>query len=295
MSKAPAGEKKPVLVKVKDGLTWGEEVEVPLDLVVLAVGMMPADVSTVRDGLKLSAGTDRFLLEVHPKLRPVELAVSGVLLAGTSQGPKDVTETTASASAAAAKAVVLLSKGHVDLDPFVAHVNADLCEGHATCVAECPVPRRHRHAGVPGRAQPRRGQSGAVRRLRRLRRRLPEPGDRLGRLDAGAVRVDGRRHRPRRGGAGAMTDKAELKATLAKLREQRAATLDAAVAHNKRHQIRAPRDQGRHEGLARRRCRPSPQPPSCQRARSCCTWPACASTASWSRSGSTATTRPISS
>jgi hypothetical protein len=32
-----------------------------------------------------------------------------------------------------------------------------------------------------------------------------------------------------------MTDKAELKATLARLREQREATLDAAVARNKQH------------------------------------------------------------
>ena len=31
--------------------------------------------------------------EVHPKLRPVELAVNGVLVAGTAQGPKDITET----------------------------------------------------------------------------------------------------------------------------------------------------------------------------------------------------------
>jgi heterodisulfide reductase subunit A2 len=140
VSKAKAGDKKPVLVKVKDGLTWGAEVEVPLDLVVLSVGMMPADVDAVRQGLKLSVGTDRFLLEVHPKLRPVELAVTGVLLAGASQGPKDVTEATASASAAAAKAVALLSQGHVDLDPFVAHVNAELCEGHGVCVVECPYP-----------------------------------------------------------------------------------------------------------------------------------------------------------
>jgi len=140
VTRAPAGEKMPILVRCKDGLTWGEEVEVPVDLVVLSVGMVPGDVSSVRESLKLSAGTDRFLLEVHPKLRPVELAVSGVLLAGTSQGPKDVTETTASASAVAAKAVALLSKGHVDLDPFVAHVDAGKCDGHEVCVAECPYP-----------------------------------------------------------------------------------------------------------------------------------------------------------
>ncbi len=75
---------------------------------------------------------------MHPKLRPVELSVGGVLVAGASQGPKDVTEATASASAAAAKATALLSSGHVDLDPFVAHVEPTRCEAHGLCVEECP-------------------------------------------------------------------------------------------------------------------------------------------------------------
>ena len=136
--KAPEGDTAPVVVRCADGLTWGEEVEAGVDLVVLAVGMMPADVSSLVDSLKLPVGNDRFLLEVHPKLRPVELAVGGVLVAGTSQGPKDVTETTASASAAAAKATALLSTGHVDLDPFVAHVEPTRCEAHGLCVEECP-------------------------------------------------------------------------------------------------------------------------------------------------------------
>ena len=136
--KAPEGDTAPVVVRCKDGLTWGEEVEAAVDLVVLAVGMMPADVTSLVGSLKLPVGNDRFLLEVHPKLRPVELSVGGVLVAGTSQGPKDVTETTASASAAAAKATALLSSGHVDLDPFVAHVEPTRCEGNGLCVEECP-------------------------------------------------------------------------------------------------------------------------------------------------------------
>ena len=38
---APAGDIRPVLVRVKDYLTYGEELEIPVDLVVLAVGMQP--------------------------------------------------------------------------------------------------------------------------------------------------------------------------------------------------------------------------------------------------------------
>jgi heterodisulfide reductase subunit A2 len=138
VAKAKPGDGSAALVRARDGLTWGEEVEAAVDLVVLAVGMQPADVSALVESLKLPVGADRFLQEVHPKLRPVELAVNGVLVAGTSQGPKDITESVASASAAAAKATALLSTGHVELDPFVAHVDATLCEGNSACVAECP-------------------------------------------------------------------------------------------------------------------------------------------------------------
>ncbi len=134
---APEGDDSPLLVRVKDVLTWGEELDVPADLVVLATGIMPNPVEDLIDLLKVSAGKDRFLLEVHPKLRPVETAVPGVVLAGTAQGPMNIQETCAAASAAAAKVAVLLGQGSVELEPFVAHVNHDLCDGTGECVAVC--------------------------------------------------------------------------------------------------------------------------------------------------------------
>ena len=74
-------------------LTFGEELDVPVDLVVLAVGQEPNPIADLVEKMKLPVGTDRFLLEVHPKLRPVELSVAGILLAGTCQAPLDVGET----------------------------------------------------------------------------------------------------------------------------------------------------------------------------------------------------------
>lgn len=58
----------PLTVSVKDTLTFGEQIETPADLVVLSVGMEPADVSDLVEMMKLPVGADRFLLEVHPKL-----------------------------------------------------------------------------------------------------------------------------------------------------------------------------------------------------------------------------------
>jgi len=137
VSPSPDGDDHPLLVRVKDDLTWGEELEVPADLVVLATGIMPNPVEELIGLLKISAGNDRFLLEVHPKLRPVETAVTGIVLAGTAQSPMNIQECCASAGAAAAKVSGLLSQGSVELEPFVARVNLERCQGSGACVEIC--------------------------------------------------------------------------------------------------------------------------------------------------------------
>jgi heterodisulfide reductase subunit A len=137
VSAAPAGYGYPLVIDIKDYLTWGEEIEIPVDLVVLAVGMMPNQIDDIIELLKVSPGTDRFLLEVHPKLRPVETAVPGVVLAGTAQGPMNIQESCSAASAAAAKVAVLLSQGQVELEPFVARVDPERCNGTGQCLEVC--------------------------------------------------------------------------------------------------------------------------------------------------------------
>jgi heterodisulfide reductase subunit A len=135
--KTSKGDPFPLVVRLNDYLTWGEEIDVPVDLVVLAVGIMPNPIDDLIDLLKVSPGTDRFLLEVHPKLRPVETAVTGVILAGTAQGPMNIQESSAAASAAAAKVAALLSSGQVELEPFVANVDPERCTGSGECVEVC--------------------------------------------------------------------------------------------------------------------------------------------------------------
>ncbi len=133
----PGGGEFPLKISVADTLTFGETIEVPVDLVVLAVGMEPHGIGDLVEQMKLPVGTDRFLLEVHPKLRPVELPTTGLFLAGTCQAPMDTGEASAAASAAAAKASALLARGSVSLDPFVAEVDPAQCRGCGTCVEAC--------------------------------------------------------------------------------------------------------------------------------------------------------------
>jgi heterodisulfide reductase subunit A len=99
-----------LVVRAEDTLL-GEPVEVVADLVVLAVGMVPrADAQEVATSLGLAISEDGFYQEQHPKLKPVDSLVEGVYLAGCCQGPKDIPDTVAQAKAAAAAALIRMSR-----------------------------------------------------------------------------------------------------------------------------------------------------------------------------------------
>ncbi len=127
-----------LLVRVKDHLLGGEELEIPADLVVLVTGMVPRENATLVNALKLPIGGDGFFNEIHPKLRPVETVVDGVFIAGAAQGPKTIAESVASSLAAVSKSAALLLKGYVDLEPFVAEVDETLCTWCGQCLEACP-------------------------------------------------------------------------------------------------------------------------------------------------------------
>ncbi len=113
--------------------------EMHADLVILGTGLKPnADLEGISSLFHTSRSTDGFLLEAHPKLRPLESAVAGVFLAGTCQGPKDIPDTVAQASGAAAKAMDLLSSGEIEIEPLKAVVDKDLCSGCKICESICP-------------------------------------------------------------------------------------------------------------------------------------------------------------
>ncbi len=126
-----------VVVRAEDTLL-GEPVEVEADLVVLAVGMRPrADSEVVAGLLKLARTADGFLLEAHPKLRPVDTAVAGVFLAGACQGPKDTAESIIQARAASAAAMTLLMRGRVQVEAATSFIDEELCAGCGQCAQVC--------------------------------------------------------------------------------------------------------------------------------------------------------------
>jgi heterodisulfide reductase subunit A len=82
--------------------------------------------------------TNDFFTEAHPKLRPVESPTAGIFLSGACQGPKDIPETVAQASAAAAKVLGVLSKNSLKGNPCVAQPDEMMCNGCSQCENVCP-------------------------------------------------------------------------------------------------------------------------------------------------------------
>ena len=130
-------EDSALCVTINDQLTGGQAVDLPVDLVVLAAALDPSEKGAMVSAMKLPIGNDGFLLEVHPKLRPVELSVEGVMVAGTAQAPMSTDETASAACAASSKAARILKRDHVSLDPVVARVDPTRCEGEGLCVEAC--------------------------------------------------------------------------------------------------------------------------------------------------------------
>ncbi len=130
--------KDKLVVRVEDTLL-GQVIEHETDLVVLGIGLEPSPgYKELAQMLKLSLSSDRFYLEAHPKLRPVDTNTDGVYLAGCCQGPKDIPDTVAQAKAAAASAIALLNRGKVVVESLVAEVNPDACSACHICEALCP-------------------------------------------------------------------------------------------------------------------------------------------------------------
>jgi heterodisulfide reductase subunit A len=144
-------EEGKLVIRVEDTLI-GVVRRVPVDMVVLAVGMEPqADSQDVRRMFNISCSTEGFFLERHPKLAPVDTFTDGIYIAGACQSPKDIPDSVAQAGAAAAQALSLIDAGEVELEPNTAYIVEEDCSGCKSCLTICPYTAISRD-GVKGKA-----------------------------------------------------------------------------------------------------------------------------------------------
>ncbi len=127
-----------LIVQVYDTLL-GAQRRIPVDMVILSVGMEPRS-SARQLGQLFGLGCDanNFYIERHPKLDPVLTMVEGVFIAGACQGPMAIPETVAQAAAAAARVISFITKGTVMMEPIKAQIEADQCSGCRICNNLCP-------------------------------------------------------------------------------------------------------------------------------------------------------------
>ena len=120
-------------------LLGGRQLHIDADMVVLAAAIEPDESARpLATMLTASMDTNDFFTEAHPKLRPVESPTAGIFLSGACQGPKDIPETVAQASAAAAKVIGLLCKDQLVCNPCVAQPDELMCNGCSSCEKVCP-------------------------------------------------------------------------------------------------------------------------------------------------------------
>ena len=136
IAETPEEEGK-LIVVVEDTLA-GKVKRYPVDMVILSVALEPADgAEELARILGISQDQDGWFIELHPKLAPVSTASDGIFLAGCCQGPKDIPDTVAQASGAAAEALSLIMRGKVEIEAATSHIDPEVCVGCQQCKEVC--------------------------------------------------------------------------------------------------------------------------------------------------------------
>jgi heterodisulfide reductase subunit A len=116
-----------------------EPYKMNFDMVILSVGLEPRkDSEVIQRLLTLSRTQDGFFMEAHPKLRPVDAATGGIFFAGCAEAPKDIKDSVTQASAAAARAGILMAKGKVTVEAITPILDVEKCRACGLCTKVCP-------------------------------------------------------------------------------------------------------------------------------------------------------------
>ncbi|MEW5760679.1 MAG: CoB--CoM heterodisulfide reductase iron-sulfur subunit A family protein [Candidatus Thermoplasmatota archaeon] len=148
-------EEKPKLIE-KDGKLYVEVFDVGLkrkiiinaDGVVLSSAIIPNENDELSKILKVPLTKDKFFLEAHMKLRPVDFATDGIFLCGTAHSPKFIDESIASAIASAGRALTILNKEFIESEGIIAEVNPAKCTGCEMCISACPFSAIEKFEGI---------------------------------------------------------------------------------------------------------------------------------------------------
>ncbi len=111
----------------------------PSDIIVLSAGIVPKakENEELAKMLKVPLNDDKFYLEAHVKLRPVDFATEGIFVAGMAHCPKPIEDSISQANAAVSRACTILSKKEIEVEGKVASIDPSRCSGCGMCVENC--------------------------------------------------------------------------------------------------------------------------------------------------------------
>jgi len=122
-----------------ENTTTSKVEEHELDMVVLSVGLKPSDdLKHLTHIVNISQTADGFVMEAHPKLRPVDAPTPGIFFAGSVEAPKDIKDSVTQAGAAVARSSILLNAGAIQADAIKAVVDPGKCTSCGVCARVCP-------------------------------------------------------------------------------------------------------------------------------------------------------------
>jgi heterodisulfide reductase subunit A len=120
----------------------GRTLAIEAQLVVLATGIVPRLPTELAEAYGAHLDRDGFFEEADPKWRPVDGLKEGVFACGLALGPRTITESVATAEAAAQRALRILSRERLAAGTVVAGVRHSLCSLCEQCIAACPYGAR---------------------------------------------------------------------------------------------------------------------------------------------------------
>lgn len=116
----------------------GSSVELPAELIVADKPPKPLGTDNLARVFGIAIDSEGYFRRTHVKLKPAATLRKGVFLCGSASGPKMSSEELLEASAAASRAVALVSRRFVEVGGEVAEVEAERCSACLSCVRICP-------------------------------------------------------------------------------------------------------------------------------------------------------------